>query len=132
MGMTEKPGQPAAVSSTAHRTLFFGVFVDLPPAPAPWEKEKEVEGEEASCSLRIRHGLLWISPVDGTIEGHDWGVQTEGDLARFLAERSWAEERQGGERNEDEPRDASATETVRVVRSNAARNGFFFPGFVGV
>lgn len=93
-------------------TVFYGTFIDLP---------RSKEGDRHV--LTIRHGVLWASVADGTIEGTDWTITSDADLAAFLRKQGWVV---------DGSRPSKSQVTVTVVRAQDDQNEFFFPGFIGL
>jgi hypothetical protein len=88
------------------RAVFYGTFISVP-------RQLETAADESSLELIVNHGALWVTAEDGRIEGFDWSVHDEDALQQLIADKGW--------------------ETgVKVVRANAERNEFFFPGFIGM
>lgn len=96
------------------RTLFFGTFIQLSSSPESGQGHK----------LIVTHGTLWVSASDGRIEGFEWGVESEEGLRELMGRKGWVDV-DGSLGNED------AERGVRIVR-NEDKNGFFFPGFIGM
>ncbi|KAL2866910.1 chlorohydrolase family protein [Aspergillus lucknowensis] len=88
------------MASEAPVTVFYGTFVDLP-------RVKPGENHE----LAIHHGALWVSSATGRIEGLDWSISSEEQLARLFKLNGWSDR-------------------VKIVRAREEANEFFFPGFI--
>lgn len=99
------------------RTIFYGTFVWLPREP----ERPATDLLAPKYPLIVKHGALWVNG-DGRIEGSDWTVTDEGGLERLIERRGWCVE--GTE--------CEGKECVRVVRASEKRNGFFFPGLIGM
>ena len=100
-------------------TLYHGTFIQLP---------RQIKTEKP-C-LEINTGVLWVANQDGRIRGFDWSVdlaeEGEGVLEAFLKRKGWTVWRDGVDETPGE-------ETVVIVRGGRkGRNGFFFPGFIGM
>lgn len=104
--------------------MYHGTFIQLPRHIAP----------DTKPSLEINNGVLWVSNCDGRIQGFDWNVALDSDsdnegqkgLNAFVQEKGWAVWRDGVD-------DAKDGETVTIVQGGRkGRNGFFFPGFIGM
>lgn len=72
----------------------------------------------------MTHGALWVSSSDGRIEGFEWGFESEEGLQELLGRKGWADVDEIAGNGDGE-------KGVRIVRSRE-RNGFFFPGFIGM
>lgn len=101
-------------------TLYHGTFIQLP-------RHASAEGKH---SLEINSGALWVLNENGRIEGFDWTVGSDDeDALHSLIERNgWAIAVPSGTVNGSTE---SKKETVTVVKGGG-RNGFFFPGFIGM
>lgn len=104
-------------------TLYHGTFIQLP---------RHVTSN-TKPSLEINTGVLWVSNSDGRIQGFDWSVDIDSDsedegekgLNAFLQDKGWTVWREGVEEQ--------GAETVKIVQGGRkGRNGFFFPGFIGM
>ena|SRR5947207_372186 len=102
-------------------TIFYGTFIQLPPSPAV----AATSTAPPKHTLSINHGALWVSAPDGRIEGFDWSVGDEQSLAALV-------ERLGLVVGNVDGEGRGKGKKVTVVRASAERNGFFFPGFVGM
>ena len=100
--------------------LFHGTFIHLPLHPV----EPATPSSPPKHVLEIRQGALWVKAADGRIEGCDWGVKDEEGLRGLIESNGW---KMVEEEEEEEGR-----EIVKVVRGREGRNGFFFPGFIGI
>ncbi|KAJ5358691.1 uncharacterized protein N7496_011104 [Penicillium cataractarum] len=92
-------------------TVYRGTFIHLPLLNSSSDKPE----------LDRNQGVLWVSSADGRIKGYDWTVKDDASFQSFLSSHGWA--------------DANGTTRsrgtkVQVVKSNDARNEFFFPGFI--
>jgi guanine deaminase len=103
-------------------TLYHGTFIQLPRHIAT----------ETKPSLEINTGVLWVSNCDGRIQGFDWSVtldsadEGEKGLNAFVQTKGWTVWRDGVDPTE-------GRETVSIIQGGRkGRNGFFFPGFIGI
>jgi guanine deaminase len=100
------------IAATYPFTVYRGTFIHLPRLNSASDKPE----------LNRNQGVLWVSSADGRIKGYDWTVKDDASFQSFLSSHGWA--------------DANSTTRdrgtkVQVVKSNDARNEFFFPGFIG-
>lgn len=98
-------------------TLYHGTFIQLPRHIPTGTKP----------SLEINTGVLWVSNEDGKIDGFDWSLNLDSDeaLSSFVQGKGWTIWSDG---DAEEGKD-----TVVVVKGGReGRNGFFFPGFIGM
>lgn len=109
-------------------TLYYGTFIQLP---------RYLRQDTKPC-LEINTGVLWVSNCDGRIQGFDWAVglasatedEKERELAGFVQRKGWTVWRDGADDDDDA---TEGEETVRIVQGGRkGKNGFFFPGFIGM
>jgi guanine deaminase len=107
-------------------TLYHGTFVQLPRSAPP---------SGTKHALSINSGALWVSNADGCIKGFDWSVGTQdaAALTSFVQRKGWmiVPEREALTNGTSATADAKETVTV-VAGGQKGRNGFFFPGFIGI
>lgn len=108
-------------------TLYHGTFIQLPRSVPP-SGTKDI-------ALSINRGVLWVANADGRIKGFDWSVGTEDEVALtdFVRRKGWTiiPEREALTNGATAIEDAKETVTV-VAGGRQGRNGFFFPGFIGI
>lgn len=102
--------------------VYYGVFIQLPRQP----DEPATATSPPKHRLSINHGALWVSQADGKIKGFDWTVKDEEGLAGLIKRMGWRVEIQ------DQGSVGGVGELVTIVKARAKRNGFFFPGFIGM
>jgi guanine deaminase len=108
-------------------TLYHGTFIQLPRHIIPTETKPHLE---------INTGVLWVSNADGKIQGFDWSVNLDSEddeqqLNGFVRRKGWTVWRDGGGGGSVDEKEGD--ETVTIVRGGRkGRNGFFFPGFIGM
>ncbi|KAI1974403.1 hypothetical protein LOZ55_005017 [Ophidiomyces ophidiicola] len=97
------------------RTIYHGTFIHLPRMP-----DIEATPESApKYHLIVNHGALWVNTSSGRIEGFDWNVNGDKELDVLIEKHGWKV-------TENE----NAENSVNIIKSRDAKNGFFFPGFV--
>ena len=111
-------------------TLYQGTFIQLP---------RHLRQDTKPC-LEINTGVLWVSNCDGRIRGFDWSValenfegegEREKGLEMFVRGKGWAVWSDDAADDDDDA--IEGKETVRIVQGGRkGRNGFFFPGFIGM
>lgn len=106
-------------------TLYHGTFIQLPRQASP----------EGKHILEINSGALWVLNESGRIEGFDWDVGSDDENAlHSLIERNGWKITGATEVNGSTD---STKQTVTIVKGGGgggagrARDGFFFPGFIG-
>lgn len=107
-------------------TLYHGTFIQLP-RHLPVQQASDTQIPK--LSLKINTGVLWVSNADGKIQGFDWSVsvaEDEKDLNAFVEKKGWTI------LNQDQNEDAERETVVIVKGGRKGRNGFFFPGFIGM
>lgn len=102
-------------------TLYQGTFIQLPREPTAPASSRTAPVYE----LQVNDGVVWVDNSDGRIAGFDWAVRGQEELDKLAASMGWKLAY-----NDNEVESTQAT-VVRVVRSRAEKNGFFFPGFIG-
>lgn len=102
-----------AMAATYPYTVYRGTFVHLP----------KLNSSSTKPELARNQGALWVGE-DGRIKGYDWSVHDDATFKSFLSSHGWADADAGSG-------NTKATK-VKVVKSNDARNEFFFPGFIGM
>lgn len=112
--MQQSPSSSRATATA--RTVFYGTFISLPRVP----ETSATPTAAPNYPLIVKHGALWVGSEDGRIQGSDWTVGDEDGLTRLIDRMGWCLEGGGGK------------EMVRIVRAREGRNGFFFPGFIGM
>ncbi|CAG8022412.1 unnamed protein product [Penicillium salamii] len=100
-----------AMAATYPYTVYRGTFVHLP----------KLNSSSTKPELARNQGALWVGE-DGRIKGYDWSVHDDATFKSFLSSHGWADADAGSG-------NTKATK-VKVVKSNDARNEFFFPGFI--
>lgn len=98
-------------------TVYYGAFLQLPRMP----NVPATPSSPPKYQLTVNHGALWVSSTSGRIEGYDWQVRDEKGLDELLEKKGWTLD------GENVPEGF-----VKIVKSRDSRNGFFFPGFVGL
>lgn len=102
-----------AMAATYPYTVYRGTFIQLP----------RLNSTTAKPELARTQGALWVGN-DGRIKGYDWTVSDDASFKSFLSSHGWADA--------DASNGNSKATKVKVVKSNNARNEFFFPGFIGM
>lgn len=116
-------GEISSVATTrCHSfTLYQGTFIQLPREPTAPATSTTAPAYE----LLVNNGVVWVDNSDGRIAGFDWAVSGQEGLDELAASMGWTLVY-----NDNEVESSQAT-VVRVIRSRAEKNGFFFPGFIG-
>ncbi|KAF3898472.1 Guanine deaminase [Trichophyton interdigitale] len=115
-------GEISSVATTrCHSfTLYQGTFIQLPREPTAPATSTTAPAYE----LLVNNGVVWVDNSDGRIAGFDWAVSGQEGLDELAANMGWTLVY-----NDNEVESTQAT-VVRVIRSRAEKNGFFFPGFI--
>lgn len=103
-------------------TLYFGAFIHLPRLPEGQSRD------QPKPQLVRNYGLLWVSAIDGRIEGFDWEAQNYTSVQALMARKGWVDVNNP----ETNGNNINGKQTmVKLVFSSTERNEFFFPGFIG-
>lgn len=80
--------------------------------------------------LSRNQGALWVSAVDGRIQGWDWHAGDENGFTKLMRRSGWVDidavEAQG------QVNGHGSNIRVKIVTVNEEQNEFFFPGFIGM
>ncbi|KGO39171.1 Amidohydrolase 1 [Penicillium expansum] len=78
--------------------------------------------------LSRNQGALWVSAVDGRIQGWDWHAGDENGFTKLMRRSGWVDidavEAQG------QVNGHGSNIRVKIVTANEEQNEFFFPGFI--
>lgn len=109
-------------------TLYHGTFIQLP---------RQASSPDGKHTLEINSGALWVLNESGRIEGFDWdvGSDDENALHSLIERNGWTITRATTTTTMEVNGSTDSTkQTVTIVNGRGAgraRNGFFFPGFIG-